>query len=256
MRRRAVRIVCLLSLCIMILGLGGCGEAKNNEILDAKTAQVEKEMMNFTLELERFRGLSDAQLQEYISQIESYKKANQITETQAKLNEDVITDWHEVEKQLGSFKEYGEFEFDSAGKTYTATLNVKYANRDAKLIYVISKKDFEVTGANVEMVYTLGEKMSKAGMNTLTGILIVFFMLVFMCVIIYAFNIIAYIQEKYNKKREDTKIEITSLEATEEREETTDVDDRELIAVIAAAIAAYTGSSTDDFVVRSIRRRS
>ena len=70
MRRRAVRIVCLLSLCIMILGLGGCGEAKNNEILDAKTAQVEKEMMNFTLELERFRGLSDAQLQEYISQIE------------------------------------------------------------------------------------------------------------------------------------------------------------------------------------------
>ena len=171
-RRRAVRIVCLLSLCIMILGLGGCGEAKNNEILDTKTAQVEKEMMNFTLELERFRGLSDAQLQEYISQIESYKKSNQITETQAKLNEDVITDWHEVEKQLGSFKEYGEFEFDSAGKTYTATLNVKYANRDAKLIYVISKKDFEVTGANVEMVYTLGEKMSKAGMNTLTGILI------------------------------------------------------------------------------------
>ena len=31
-------------------------------------------------------------------------------------------------------------------------------------------------------------------------------------------------------------------------------DDLELVAVIAAAIAAYTGTSTDDFVVRSIKR--
>ena len=32
-------------------------------------------------------------------------------------------------------------------------------------------------------------------------------------------------------------------------------DNTELIAVIAAAIAASTGTSTDDFVVRSIKRR-
>ena len=32
-------------------------------------------------------------------------------------------------------------------------------------------------------------------------------------------------------------------------------DDLELVAVIAAAIAAATGTSTDDFVVRSIKRR-
>ena len=31
--------------------------------------------------------------------------------------------------------------------------------------------------------------------------------------------------------------------------------DTELVAVIAAAIAAYEGTSTDGFVVRSIRRR-
>ena len=33
------------------------------------------------------------------------------------------------------------------------------------------------------------------------------------------------------------------------------VDDAELVAVIAAAIAAAEGTSTDSFVVRSIRRR-
>ncbi len=35
----------------------------------------------------------------------------------------------------------------------------------------------------------------------------------------------------------------------------TNTDDTQLVAVIAAAIAAYEGTSTDDFVVRSIRRR-
>ncbi len=36
---------------------------------------------------------------------------------------------------------------------------------------------------------------------------------------------------------------------------TANTDDTQLVAVIAAAIAAYEGTSTDDFVVRSIRRR-
>ena len=254
MKKRAIRCVCLLTMCIMIFGLTGCGETKTNEILDKKVSVLETEMMSFARDLERYRGLSDAQLEEYINTIETYKKSNQLTETQAKLNEDVLSDWHEIEGDLGKFKNYGEFEFDSAGKTYTATLNLSYENRDARLIYVISKKDFEITGANVEMVYTLGEKMSKAGLNTITGILIVFFMLVFMCVVIYAFNIIAYIQDKYNRKKDEKKIEITSLEETEE-EEQQQVDDKELIAVIAAAIAASTNQSTDDFVVRSIRRK-
>ena len=32
------------------------------------------------------------------------------------------------------------------------------------------------------------------------------------------------------------------------------MDDRELVAVITAAIAAYQGTSTDDLIVRSIKR--
>ena len=253
--KRAIKCICLLSLCVLAFALAGCGATKDNELLDKKTQALEMEMMSSTKDLEKFRGLSDAQVEEYMNTIESYKKSNQITEDQAKMNEDIIKDWHEIEGELGTFKDYGEFEFNSAGKTYTATLNLQYANRDARLVYVISKKDFTVTGANIEMVYTLGEKMSKAGLNTLTGILIVFCMLIFMCIVIYAFNIIAYIQQKYSKKKEETKIEITSLEGSEGEEDKA-VDNKELIAVIAAAIAASTNQSTDDFVVRSIRRRS
>ena len=46
---------------------------------------------------------------------------------------------------------------------------------------------------------------------------------------------------------------VTQIEQREEQEQLT--DDTELVAVIAAAIASYEGTSTSDFVVRSIRRR-
>ena len=41
----------------------------------------------------------------------------------------------------------------------------------------------------------------------------------------------------------------------EDEDEGEDADDLELVAIVSAAIAASTGSSTDDFVVRSIKRR-
>ena len=99
--------------------------------------------------------------------------------------------------------------------------------------------------------------MSKAGLNTLMGIGIVFLMLVLMCIVIYAFNIISIIQARHERKKE--MIEIARFEGDEDDsgdENVTSTDDEQLIAVIAAAIAASTGVSTDDFVVRSIRRRS
>ena len=48
---------------------------------------------------------------------------------------------------------------------------------------------------------------------------------------------------------------VTAPAAAPVVEEVSQTDDLELVAVIAAAIAAATGTSTDDFVVRSIKRR-
>ena len=243
-----------MSLCIAVLTLVGCSSNKDESLLEGRKQAVEQNMISFVRELEAYRGLSDAQVQEYVDNIESYKKSNQITEEKAKMNEDVITAWHEIEGDIGQFVEVKEFEFDSAGKTYTATLTASYSKRDVNLVYVISKNDFEVTGANVEIVYTLGEKMQRAGLNTLMGIGIVFVMLVLMCIVIYAFNIIPLIRMRMKKRQEEKKIEITEFEEGDNPSEDK-ADNKVLVAVIAAAIAASEECSTDDFVVRSIRRR-
>ena len=96
--------------------------------------------------------------------------------------------------------------------------------------------------------------IGQALQNTVMGIGIVFAMLALISVLIYCFRIIPYLQKKYSrqespapKPEEYMDIRLLVPEPTE--------DERELVAVIAAAIAACEEISTDDFVVRSIRRR-
>ena len=91
----------------------------------------------------------------------------------------------------------------------------------------------------------MDEILTKAGLNTLLGMGTVFTVLIFISIIISLFGFIPRIEAAFKKQPE-------TLAAPEILPET---DDLELIAVISAAVAAYEGTSTDGFVVRSIRRR-
>ena len=107
---------------------------------------------------------------------------------------------------------------------------------------------------NAEPVYTLAETMKKAALNTVMGILIVFVMLVVMSAVIKCFEVIPKIEKKLKESKEtaeNVKPVATSPVASSNNE----TDDLQLVAVIAAAIAASTGASTDSFVVRSIKKR-
>lgn len=116
---------------------------------------------------------------------------------------------------------------------------------------------------------SMGELMSGAALNTLIGMGTVFSVLILISLIISCFKVIPVLQKKAAESKEkrkarkkakkegispEAKVE-TSVVQTSVEEESAD-DDLELAAVIAAAIAAYEGStSTDGYVVRSIRRR-
>jgi sodium pump decarboxylase gamma subunit len=75
-----------------------------------------------------------------------------------------------------------------------------------------------------------------------------------MC-IIYLFNFIPKIQNAFAKKKAAEVPVAAAPVAAPVVEEVEEADDLELVAVIAAAIAAYEGqTSTDGFVVRSIKK--
>ena len=94
----------------------------------------------------------------------------------------------------------------------------------------------------------------QALLNTLMGMGTVFAVLIFISFLISLFKYIPAIQNAFGKKKDEQKEE-TKAAVSETVEEVDETDDLELIAVISAAIAAAEGTSTDGFVVRSIKRR-
>ena len=168
-----------------------------------------------------------------------------------KIYADLMEQWIDVQPQIGDFVGYKDFSVTKAGKTISAVETISYTKRDIKLTYVINANSLETTAINVEIVYSLGETMAKAGLNTVMSISIVFVILILISLVISAFKVIPVIQAKFSKEESAPAVKVAPA-APVAAEET---DDTELIAVIAAAIAASTGSSTDDFVVRSIKRR-
>lgn len=102
----------------------------------------------------------------------------------------------------------------------------------------------------------LGSKMTTAALNTLIGMFTVFAVLIIIIGVISLFRFIPIIQDKFAKKNVVQESADSAAAQIVTTEEATDVsDDLELVAVIAAAIAASEGAaSTDGFVVRSIRK--
>ncbi len=112
---------------------------------------------------------------------------------------------------------------------------------------------------------TIGE----AALNVVIGMSTVFVILILISLIIYAFCIIPKIQDMFAKGGvklpEEDEDEftvalsasggVTAAGAASDTGGAAFGQQDELIAVIAAAISAGTGLSTDSFVVRSIRRR-
>lgn len=102
---------------------------------------------------------------------------------------------------------------------------------------------------------TFGERMEVAGLNTLLGMGMAFFVLTLIMFVIMLFPV-AFGERKPKK---DARAELTeksidnTISQIEENE--AQLDDSELVAVIAAAIAAFEGTSAEGLVVRSIKRR-
>lgn len=125
--------------------------------------------------------------------------------------------------------------------------------------------DFAVEKVVVTEKKSLSESLTDAARNTLIGLFTVFAVLILIAFIISLFKYVS-VFEKMSEKRKakkeaklkakDNNVIDNTIAQIVEREETQNLtDDLELVAVIAAAIAEYEGTSTDSFVVRSINKR-
>lgn len=246
----------LLTLClslVVVFSLTSCGTDINaqKEIYGENRAEIEKNMMQMATTVNSMNDSDLQQLSDKYSNMAEEAKT-EVDKNQANMYAQYLSSVKETNEELGKFVDFGEMTVTKAGKTVTCSLEENCSKRDCDLlfVYTIVNDKMKLTGINVNPRYTKLEIFQKALLNVLMGMLIVFTVLILISLIIRSFKIFPYLEERRKKAKETAVVPEVLPEESEEA-----VDDLELIAVISAAIAASTGLTTDDFVVRQIRRR-
>ena len=190
-------------------------------------------------------GLTDTIVALSDEDVENYSKSSDAFTVGA------MTAWAGSKAELGALKERtGETEVKASDDGYTVTVPASFEKADANFVYIFDGSTGAPTSLTVDVQYSMAETLRRAVMNTIMGIAIVFIVLIFLSFLIYLFRFIPNPEAK--KKAQAAAPAPAPVAAPVAAEEP--ADDTELIAVIAAAIAASEGTTTDGFVVRSIRK--
>lgn len=250
-KRQIAAFFCLLSCIVMVTGCSLVRENKNFNTKDLEKQTDDFLQSWFTADfkgtIENYQAqMDDATLaiyKDYAKQKDHYKGIQKKLKTEYTITTDSATVTETIlcengEKVLASltFNEDGSIQQDESGN------------------YVFKFDEYK----------TLGQKMGKAGLNTIMCMAIVFLVLIFIAWIINGFKMIDKVTPTGSAQRGRTPSGVavaddttaSSKSASKKDEEEDLMDDLELVAVITAAVVAATGvESSDGLVVRSIVRR-
>lgn len=174
-------------------------------------------------------------------------------EVEGKAIRNAVTSFTSAKETIGEISQLGQKTSVADGDTIIVTVPATCANGSGEIEIIFSNDIFvKLESCTFNTSQTMGDLMTKAALNTLIGMGTVFAVLILISGIISCFAIIPKIQDAFKKKEAPASETVAAAPVVEEEEEY--ADDTELVAVIAAAIAAYEGTSTDGFVVRSIKR--
>ena len=258
------KIITLLCMIICVFSLAGCGETR--VLSEHEQSKVDR---------------AKEKAVEMIDTLEKYSEES-LRNEMAEYTMEEVEDWVLEEENV----DVEGYAFVTAAESFASGIDEigSIASKDQEVTATLSGKQIivhvNVTGqtgkqAQAELIYSndkflvlesaalnpqasFGQMMKKAGLNTLIGMATVFTVLILISLIIACFGIIPKIQKRMADKKnaQAPAKESAPVLAAQETSATEETDDLELVAVIAAAIAASEGrTSTDGFVVRSIRRR-
>lgn len=251
------KLLSMLLICLCLFGLAACGADPKTVDYNGKSyEELEDDSVGYW---EWLLDLDVAQIEQAVAQINSLSEAEQtaLFEANEGMKEQLalFESWIEVSKEAGNYIGVQDFSVTKSGKSTTADLTLEFENRPVLFSIVYNNRDMSVESTTVDLVYTTGERMQKAGLNTLMGMGTVFAVLIVISIIISGFSLISKAEKKFKGENEEVKTAPKAAPPKAPAAPAPATDNLELVAVIAAAIAAHTGQSTDDFVVRSIKRR-
>lgn len=250
MKQKMKKLWIALYMSLCLFALTACSGASNADA-ELEAEAVSNMQMLAENYINAFSAMSDEEL---AIQLAAAAKSKDYT------METAFKSWESVKGELGALVSYETATVTLGDEGYIARMNAVYELRNMEMTLMVDEEFTEIQGVSFAPEYTTGEKMAKAGMNTLMGMGVVFVVLIFIAWIISMFKYISVFENKIKAKNAPAPAPAPAAAApapvaapvVEEEEY---VDDTELISVIAAAIAASEGkTSANGLVVRSIKR--
>ena len=230
------KFLAILGMITCMVGLTACGaKADATPLLSNEQAIEEGKAI--------VESLNDMYKQGYTPEIVDDKVAS-----------GALASWINAQAEMGSYQGILDASADISSDEAIISVVADGTDHDAT-VEIIVDKNLELTSVTTTVIKSFGEMMVNAALNTLIGMGTVFVVLILISFIISLFGYIPKIQESFKKKEtvQEKAVDNAVAQIIENEEQS---DDLELVAVIAAAIAASEGAaSTDGYVVRSIRRR-
>ena len=176
----------------------------------------------------------------------------------------VALNWSSMQGELGDFEEVTSVEVSTEGQNLILLAHAKYEEvedtTDVEVTFTFTLQSTSMVLSNIEweVEYPMSTLLQRAGLNTVMGLAVVFVALAFLTFVIGKLHLISDFVEGKEKKEEKPAPQIQTAPVPEVQETVPEeedlTDDLELVAVIAAAIAASENKSPEGFVVRSIRK--
>ena len=218
------RVLLVIGLVLSLFLITGCG--KKEIKADTKAIESKARMMMALLESADINGLKDFQdssdflKQSQVAQLTSMDaNGNYISLNDTKIEdfEGVVDAWVAADKELGAFVSAdNDFEIEQKGSDTTATVKVKFKNRDADVILAFDSATARLKNMTVNGDYSRGEVLKKAGLNTLLGMGTVFVVLIIIALVISLFNFLPGVKESKPGKKEEKEVVKPALEQTVE----------------------------------------
>lgn len=178
--------------------------------------------------------------------------------------------WREAREETGAIVSLGETSVEIQEDTgmVQCTTPAQFENYSAEVVMSFTPDDMYPSNFVINIDYPLSKSMGDAGINTVTGLIIVFVILFFLCGVIYLIRYVnpknrgqnggaAQKQETFpNAVPQREEVPVNPAPASASAPAAVPADDIEMAIVLAAAIAAAEEDqpSGDGYVVRSIRK--
>lgn len=249
MKQNIKRIWLALCMAVCLFALAGCSQAaETEEEIDPSIKMTLQQGTKQYLDL--FSSMTEEELQQAL--ITSAKNKDTVMQS-------ALKSWESVMDDLGALVSDETADVEIVDDGYAARIQAQFEKRNAEFSLIVDEDLSVISSITISPEYTTGEKLAKAGMNTLMGMGVVFLVLIFISWIISMFKYISKFEEGMKKKAAapapapaPAPVQAPAPAPVQEEEVS---DDTELISVIAAAIAASEGKETaEGLVVRSIKR--